>query len=221
MLPPSSLLWLGSVAVSAAFAIVAAQRDDRSGVYLFKPLTTFIILLGAAWLMRPAPLLYRGLVAGGLALSLVGDVFLMLPGDKLRQGLSAFLVAHLAYIAAFSLSNPFALPQLVWLLPFLVFVAAIVAAVWNRLGNLRIPVLIYAAVISVMAWRALMRHEAPVIPRQTAFFGLWGGCLFVVSDAVVALRRFGRGFPGSLQLELVTYWVAQSLIALSVRGIIA
>ncbi|NIW49240.1 MAG: lysoplasmalogenase, partial [Gammaproteobacteria bacterium] len=34
----------------------------------------------------------------GLALSLAGDIFLMLPDEKFIAGLVSFLLAHLAYI---------------------------------------------------------------------------------------------------------------------------
>jgi uncharacterized membrane protein YhhN len=217
----SSLLFLVSVAVSATFAIVAAHRSDRSGVYLFKPLTTFIILVGAAWIIQPAPPFYRSLVIAGLACSLVGDVFLMLPGDRLFAGLVAFLLAHLAYLVAFGYGNPVAVRQLVWLLPFVAFAGAVVVNRWSALGSLKVPVLIYAAVICTMAWRAAMRGEAAVIPRQSVLLAFLGACLFLASDAIVLLRRFGRPFPAAQSLELSTYWVAQSLIALSVRGTIA
>lgn len=206
------------MALSATFAIVAAHRNDRDGVYLFKPLTTLIILVGAAWLIQPAPPFYRALVIAGLACSLVGDVALMLPNDRFLAGLAAFLLAHIAYLVAFSYGNPVTVRQLVWLLPFIAFAAAVVAHRWAALGSLKVPVLIYAAVICTMAWRAAMRGQAMVIPRQTFLLALFGACLFLVSDAIVLLRRFGRPFPAAQSLELSTYWAAQFLIALSVRA---
>jgi uncharacterized membrane protein YhhN len=209
------------VAVSAAVAIVAVGRNDRQGVYLFKPLTTLIILIGAAWLVRPAPPLYRALIVVGLACSLGGDVLLMLPGERLGGGLAAFLAAQLAYVAAFSLANPVAGVQLPWLLPFLVFCGAVLADRWRALGRMKIPLVVYAAVISVMAWRAAMRGQAVMIPRPTFVFGAVGACLFVVSDALVVLRRFGRVLPAARTLELAAYWAAQFLIAVSVRATMA
>jgi uncharacterized membrane protein YhhN len=209
------------VAVSATFAIIAARRGDRPGVYLFKPLTTFIILLGAAWLIQPSPPFYRALVVAGLACSLAGDILLMLPADRFLAGLVAFLFAHLAYLVAFSYGTPVTARQLVWLLPFAAFAAVVLADRWSAAGKLKIPMVIYAAVICTMVWRAAMRGQAVVIPRQTFLFALFGACLFLVSDAIVLLRRFGRPFPAAQTLELATYWAAQSLIALSVRGTIA
>jgi len=48
------LLAVLSVAVSAACAMVAAYRGDRHGLYLFKPLTTVIIIVATLWLFAPA-----------------------------------------------------------------------------------------------------------------------------------------------------------------------
>jgi uncharacterized membrane protein YhhN len=218
---PSTLLLLASVAVSAAFALVAARRDDRQGYYLFKPLTTLIILFGALWLIQPAPPLYRALVVIGLGCSLGGDILLMLPRERLTAGIVAFLFAQLAYVAAFSLGNPFSPAHLVWLLPFAAVGGAVLWDRWGAFGRFRFPVVIYAAVLVAMVWRAAMRGKSPVIPRQTFLFGVTGASLFLVSDAVLVLRRFGRVVPGARSLELSLYWAAQFLIAMSVRGTIA
>ncbi|OYV66259.1 MAG: hypothetical protein B7Z72_11685, partial [Gemmatimonadetes bacterium 21-71-4] len=125
MILPSTILFVASVAVSAGFAIVAVAKDDRSGTYLFKPLTTCIVMLGAAFLLQPGAQPYRSLVVLGLAFALAGDVLLMLPRDSFAAGFAAFLLAHVAYIAAFSAGNPPAARQLAGLLPFLAAGAAV------------------------------------------------------------------------------------------------
>jgi uncharacterized membrane protein YhhN len=142
----------------------------------------------------------------------------MLPGNRMRGGIAAFLLAHLAYLGGFSLANPVARAQVVWLLPFVVFCGAILADRWGALGKLKVPLVIYTAVICTMAWRAAMRGQAIVIPRQTFLLGAAGACLFVVSDAILVLRRFGRPFAAAQSVELGAYWLAQFLIALSVRA---
>jgi len=215
---PSTLLFVAATAISAAFAIVAAARHDRQGYYLFKPLTTFIILLGAAWLVQPGGQPYRSLVVLGVALSLAGDVLLVLPANRFALGLAAFLLAHVAYIAAFSTGSPLAVSQLAWLVPFLAASVAITAYVWSGLGKLRAPVLLYVATISVMVWRAAMRGQAAAVPRASFLLALLGACLFVTSDAILVIRRFRRPFRTAHALELAAYWAAQVLIALSVRA---
>jgi uncharacterized membrane protein YhhN len=213
----STLLWLASVAVSAGCAIVAAARDDRAGYALFKPLTTLIVLIGAAWLVRPAPSLYRGVIVLGLALSLAGDILLLRPASRFLAGVTAFLLAHLAYAAAFSIGSPVAADQLVWLPPFVALGAVVLAPLWRRLGRHRLPLAIYVAAIAAMAWRAAMRGRAPTVPRASFLLALAGAVLFLISDGIVATRRFGRAFPGAQPVELATYWAAQTLLAMSVR----
>lgn len=218
MIRPSTILFLVAVATSAGLALVAAARDDRPGFLLFKPLTTLIILLGAAWLVQPGGQPYRSLIVLGLALSLAGDYLLALPTNRFLGGLAAFLLAHVAYVAAFSVGNPLSARQLAWLPPFLALGAAVTAFVWKGLGGLRVPVLVYAATISVMAWRAATRGEVIAVPHSSYLLALIGACLFFASDTALAVRRFRRPFPGAHALELAVYWLAQLLLALSVRS---
>jgi alkenylglycerophosphocholine/alkenylglycerophosphoethanolamine hydrolase len=44
-----------------------------------------------------------------------------------------------------------------------------------------------------------------------------GAALFVTSDGMLAYDKFVRQFPSARLLVLTTYWLAQWLIALSVR----
>jgi len=214
----STVLFVAATVISAGFAIMAAARDDRAGSYLFKPLTTFIVLLGAAWLVQPGAQPYRALIVCGLAFSLAGDILLVLPSPRFAFGLAAFLFAHLAYIVAFSAGNPIAPAQLPWLLPFLAVCGAATAYVWPGLGSLRAPVLLYLAALSTMAWRAATRGHAPLVTRPGYLLALGGACLFVASDVILAVRRFRHASRAAHTAELGLYWAAQLLIALSVRG---
>ena len=212
----STLLFLGAVAVSAGMAIVAAERGDRPGYGLFKPLTTFIILLGAAFLVLPPQPLYRSLIVLGLALSLAGDALLLSP-RRFALGLGAFLLAQLTYLVAFGLRNPVRPAQVVWLLPFVAAGARVAGTVWGAVGRLRLPVLRYLAVAAGMAWRAAMRLGVSSIPHASAVHAMAGAVLFVISDAILAVRRWRRPFRRDHALELAAYWMAQFLIAQSVR----
>ncbi len=213
----SEALVLATVAVSAAMAIVAAAKEDRAGTYLFKPLTTLIVLLGAAFLVQPGAQPYRGLVVLGLALSLAGDVLLMLPRDRFAAGLAAFLLAHAAYIAAFNTGSPVELRQLPWALPFLAVVAVVLAATWRGLGPRRAATTLYAVIVAAAGWRAAVRLSVPAIPHASALLALAGACLLLASDAILAVRRFRHPSRLAHVVELGLYWTAQVMIALSIR----
>jgi uncharacterized membrane protein YhhN len=209
-----------AIAASASFAIAAAWRRDRRGIFLFKPLTTILIIVATLWLFAPAMRRYQEVVLLGLALSLAGDVFLMLPGNKFLWGLASFLCAHVAYVWAFTLGVGFAPARLVWLAPFAFFGLMVVVFLWRGLHGavLRGAVVAYVAVIVVMAWRAAVRAQSPVVPYPSAVTALAGACLFLASDSILAIDRFRRPFRLAQPVVFATYWAAQLLIGLSVRA---
>ena len=216
----SVLLAILAVSASASLAMVAAYRADRRGIFLFKPLTTVLIIVAALWLFAPAMRRYQEIVLLGLALSLAGDVFLMLPGNKFLWGLASFLAAHVAYAWAFTLGVGYEPAQLPWLAPFAFFGLMVVVFLWRGLHGavLRGAVVAYVAVIIVMVWRAAVRAQSPVVPYPSAVTALAGACLFLASDSILAVDRFRLPFRLAQPVVFATYWAAQLLIGLSVRS---
>lgn len=204
-----------AVAISALLAIRAHYigPGGRRQVYLFKPLTTALIL-ALAVLTPSADPRYQFAIAVGLALSLVGDVFLMLPRDRFLPGLVSFLLALLAYLIAFTRGLRYEAAAL----PFVAYGvvgAALFALLWPRLSRrLRAPVAVYVVVITLMAGVALARWlELGGRPPLAAAVGAG---LFVVSDALLALDRFRWTFHSARAVVSGIYWAAQYLIAVSV-----
>jgi uncharacterized membrane protein YhhN len=196
---------------SAALHIRAEFRGPRSHVYAFKPLTTGC-LLAIALVGEPIDPLYRNLIVMGLAFSLSGDVFLMLPSDRFLAGLASFFVAHLCYIAAFlSTTGPHLSPAI--LIPWLVAGAGFVAALGPHFGSLRAPAVLYVLAIATMGWQATEQWYAA--RQDWTVYALVGAVLFVVSDSALALNRFRRPFRAAPLVILSTYYTAQYLIALS------
>lgn len=202
-------------AASAAGALWAERRGARRAFYLLKPLTTVLILALAAAAPAPVPGAYRALVCAGLLFSLAGDVFLMLPRDRFVAGLASFLVAHLFYIAAFAPRPPGLAAPLV-LVALVAYGIVLLRALWPRLGGLRAPVAVYAAVLLVMAWQAAARWDVDDTGR--ALLAAAGAGLFVVSDSVLAWERFRERHAYGQAVVLGTYYAAQWLIALSVQS---
>lgn len=216
-------LWLVTslaVAASAAAAIVAAYRGNRRGVFLFKPLTTVLIIAAVLWISPPGESHYPMWILLGLLCSLAGDVFLMLGAERFLYGLASFLVAQVVYARAFTLGVGFDAAQLPWLVPFACYALLVVIVLWKGLAEpaLRGAVIVYAAAIAVMAWRAAVRLQAPTVPLTGGALALAGACCFLASDAVLAVNRFRKPFRLGEPLTLATYWAAQLLIALSVQG---
>ena len=161
----------------AAVSLAAHLRGEYGGpkwqVYLFKPLTTVLLFLAA---VVPPPLAdgrYTAGIAGGLLASIAGDIFLMLPGDQFLAGLLCFLVAHLAYLLAFTAGVPPG--QSPWLLlPLGAAAVGLLVLLWPGLGRMKGPVVVYSAVILVMVWQAgaralaLLRGRAYVLAADVA-----------------------------------------------------
>ena len=213
-LPPAWLL-VSAAGVSTLLHLRAEYRGPRWQVYLFKPLTITILLLLALLPPPAASPAYRIAIASGLACSLVGDVFLMLPHDRFLPGLMSFFVAHLAYTFGFAMGVP-AGAGIGVLLLLAVVGLPLVAVLWPSLGRLKVPVLLYIAVILGMAWRAWARNL--VFPTTGTALAAVGATLFLLSDAILAVKRFRRPFQSAQALIMLSYEAAQCLIALSVSG---
>jgi uncharacterized membrane protein YhhN len=202
-----------SIAVSALLAICAAYGQRRRWYFLFKPLTTLLILFTAlmaalTWALTEWNA-YASWVMAGLAFSLAGDVFLMLSDKRFVWGLVSFLVAHVCYIAAFT--GRVRPGEPLWLsLPFLA--AAVIIAV-QRARRLRWPVTVYTVVLMVMVWRACAVW-AVADNRQGLLAGV-GAILFAISDTILAVNHFVVRFRPAQAIILSTYYAAQTLIAWS------
>lgn len=205
---------MAAVLLSAALAIAAAlQAELRWLHYVCKPLTTLLIF-AIAW-RAPAPqALYRRAVLVGLLLSTLGDIWLMLPQDRFVFGLGSFLLAHLAYLYAFT--RPAPLQPWRWPVVFYLVVASCMLALLrpHLPPPLQLPVVVYVVALAAMAAQAAVIGLKP--EHAGARFALAGGFCFVVSDALLAIDRFHTALPYAPVAVLTTYWLAQFLIARSV-----
>lgn len=187
-----SRLFAGIAAVDALLA--AAGRDKERRVT--KPLLMPTLLAGKD---RPTQ---RALALGG-----VGDVALLGSGPAaFTAGLGAFLVGHGAWISALRAHRQgAATPARV--VPYLVGWAGLNAYLWPRTGRDRIPVLVYSTALLGTALAALDTGKAKV----TA-----GGVLFMLSDALLALEKFGDlHLPVHEGIVMATYTSGQALLATS------
>ncbi|HWS53492.1 MAG TPA: lysoplasmalogenase [Pyrinomonadaceae bacterium] len=200
------------VLACALLNISAEQRGARRQVYVYKPLTTLLIILVALQSKFQTPGIYKTLIVAGLLFSLAGDVFLMLPRDRFVEGLGSFLAAHVFYVAAFAWGGGLAWSA--WAGAALAaYGALMLGLLWPRLGKLKGAVSAYVAVILLMAWAASSRYLGGGPAGSGPAAG--GALLFVASDTLLAWNRFKGGFRAAQALVLGTYFAAQWLIALS------
>jgi len=202
------------IAISGVLATVTEYSWPRILHYIFKPLTTMAIFFLAFYIGRDNHSWYKTAILIGLLFSLAGDVFLMLPKDRFIPGLVSFLMAHLFYISAFTVGRGFAVTG--WLLlVLLIYGTGIFSYLVRGLGSFTTPVFVYLIVILTMVWQA---GENWLATQQTPFLLAFAGAiLFAISDSTLAINRFRKKFPSARALVLITYFLAQWLIALSVR----
>lgn len=200
-----------TAAVAAVLAIVSAPwaLGQPWLNFVFKPLATLAVIAYAHGRGHDAPAMRRWVLAG-LVLSLAGDVALLWPARGFVPGLVAFLLAHVAYLVAFTRTARLAAR----VAPFVVYAVVaggILALLWPHVPPaLRAPVLAYVVALATMAAQAavLWRVGAP----RAGVLAL-GGALFVASDALLATNRFASAVPMSSLWILATYWSAQWCIA--------
>lgn len=198
-----------ATALSAALTIALP-----SFAFVFKPLTTLLVIAYAWPRGADAPAVQRW-VRIGLVLSLAGDVALLWPVQGFLPGLVAFLLAHLAYIVAFTRDTRLA-ARPAGFIAYAVIAGAILAVLWPGVPQpLRVPVVAYVLCLASMAAQAFARwmahHDRADASRLR--LGALGGALFMSSDALLATDRFHGGLALASLLVLSTYWLAQWCIA--------
>jgi uncharacterized membrane protein YhhN len=157
----------------------------------------------------------------GLALGAVGDVALLGIGRRaFLTGLGAFLAGHVAYLIGIAqlLAPRQWLAGAGWLgIAFIVAGGAIAAALWRRLGSLRVPVAGYIAAITAMTIGALAVYRTGALPAPAHLYLAAGAALFWCSDIAVARDRFvGRSLANKLW-GLPAYYAGQLAIATAIN----
>ena len=202
---------LGIGVIGAGLFFVALLLDIRNLQLLTKAVPVIAL---AAWL-RP----WRGresrLIATGLLLSAIGDLCLQLSPSLFVAGLTAFLLAHVAYIAAFlGRTRQLAAP---YVLPVALFGGATYLWLSPSLGAMMWPVLAYIIVICTMLWRAWAQVGDGSVSRATAWTAALGASSFAISDTLVAYNRFIEPVLGLQILLMLLYWAGQWGIAASTQ----
>jgi uncharacterized membrane protein YhhN len=156
------------------------------------------------------------LIFSALIFSWAGDVALEFTGNNgsfFILGLLFFLFAHIMYLVVFVTTpgnNSILSNRKYLLIPVLLFGTALVVFLFNDLGEMKIPVILYAAVILLMLTGAMNRIEK--VNRKSYLLVLAGAILFVISDSSIAINKFTIPFKGSPIVIMTTYIIAQYLI---------
>ena len=196
--------------ISASIHMFGEYQGPDYLIFIFKPLTMVFIILIAVLAKDPPSGRYKIAIIAGLIFSMIGDVLLSLPMDLFVIGVFSFLIAQLIYTYAFRVGRSFRLRFLA-LLPFAVYGILIFVILLPGLNAMTLPVAAYVIVIMVMAWQAWDQWDDK--RTQWALLAFIGAVLFVVSDSLLAINKFGEPFLAARALTLTTYFSAQWLIS--------
>ena len=207
----------------AILNIIAVIIGSEILNYITKPL---LMVLLAWYFYKTAPKNnFTRLILFGVIFSIGGDTALMFQGSPnyFILGLVSFLIAHIYYIIGmfrfpnFKLGLLFKKP---WLgIPLCVYGFSLVYMLWAGLGEMKIPVIVYSTVIMLMGLSAVNMFGRT--SQAAAKLLLFGALLFILSDSVIAINKFGiEGFsiPFPKLVIMTTYILGQYLI---VKGAIS
>ncbi|MET3029089.1 lysoplasmalogenase [Flavobacterium sp. UW10123] len=202
------------LAFSMVYLIILLTGHERFDLFL-KPILIPIIGFGA-YFYRKFPT--QNILLAALALSWLGDVTLLftdLGEIYFILGLIFFLSAHVVYCILFNKqkrirkkqNKPFFITGSVLIAFYLI---GMISFLMPYLGELEIPVSIYASVISIMllfAFNGFLVWEKP--GNQLVFLG---AIFFIISDSILAMNKFYAPIPKSSFFIMLTYLLAQYLI---------
>ncbi len=216
----NSITWLGIFVLLAILELAGEISGNHTLILFAKPLLMPVLTM---WLVRKTPgvrRFFRQTIIAGLLFAMLGDIFMMFThGDYgdffFLLGLGAFLATHVCYLGGFlsevNLRNGYLRRRPLILIPFLIFLAGFLNWLWPDIPEgMQLPVAVYAIVISTMAL-SVVNLQSQV--KDLVFTSLLcGALLFMLSDCMIAVYKFGHPFPGARIAIMASYILGQWLI---------
>lgn len=206
------------IVFSILYLIVLFTGHENLDLYL-KP--ALIPLLGFGVYFHPK-FLSRRILLNALIFSWIGDVILIFADIAeiyFILGLVSFLIAHITYCVLFNkqIIGEMQINKVLFGLGSLViafYLTAIILVLMPNLGELKIPIIVYAAVISTMLLFAFNGYL--IWKKPGALYIFLGAITFVISDSILAFDKFHAPIEKSSFFIMLTYLVAQYLIVVGI-----
>jgi uncharacterized membrane protein YhhN len=210
----NTLLLKSYIALSVIYLLIILLGHESIAWYI-KPFLIPFLLLGV-YFHSDFP--SKKFLLTALTFSWFGDIILLFADrDEMYFiiGLIAFLLSHITYILLF---NKQIKPKntknkaVFWMgvTAIIMYLIVMIAMLLPSLGDLTIPVFVYALVISTMllfAFKGFLIWKTPA-----NWYILTGAVIFVSSDSILAFNKFYKPLVLSSFLIMLTYLVAQYLI---------
>ena len=208
------------LAIVLLIGLITAEKTEKATrILAFK--TPLSLLFIFAWTLQPAQHSgFAGLILVALVFCLGGDVLLALgTPTTFLLGLVSFLLGHIMYAVAFFVVGDVGPSMAVGTL--LLAISAVFTWRWLEpgLGDMKIPVLAYIVVISIMVCAACGIAGDATLPATARAAIFSGAVLFYLSDLFVARQRFVVNAHVNRVIGLPLYYSAQFLLAFSAAWI--
>ncbi|HVM89518.1 MAG TPA: lysoplasmalogenase [Puia sp.] len=214
--------WFLLLIIDAIIDLLFVLVQHEEWRYTTKPLL-LLLLTGYAFSKIKIKDKLFFLLSAGLFFSLSGDIFLMFERKAsywFIPGLIGFLIAHIFYIILFIQVRQENQSQKKFNIPVVLLTGAYTTFLYlllkPTLGNLEIPVLIYAVVLSCMFISGF--HAFDFSKQQAGRLCITGAALFVTSDSLLAINKFYDPFNTAGFVVMLTYDLAQLLIVLGISS---
>lgn len=210
----STLLLVAATALCVIALLVAERKASQRGVWFAKPLASlgFVAVACASGATGSA---YGMTVLAALIACALGDVLLITKGagPSFLAGMAAFALGHAGFAAAFGQLGIDRTATAVALFFMAVVTVATLRWLAPRLpADMRVPIQVYIAIISVMVALAAGASAESGSPWM-----LVGAAAFAASDLSVARERFVQPAFANVLWGLPLYYAAQVVLALTVH----
>ncbi|HEX2683727.1 MAG TPA: lysoplasmalogenase [Ferruginibacter sp.] len=217
MKQPVQKIWAAAFWIFAILDITGIATGTEILHFVAKPLLMPCLLLLLWYTRSVVP--GKGLLLIGLFFSWMGDVFLLFEDRQpafFMLGLASFLTTHIFYIVYF-LKIRSTNTSLLKKQPVLIglvggYGITLVWQLYPHLGELKLPVMVYAAVICTMLLCSL--HVFYKVNKSAALAYVLGAASFVLSDSLLAVNKFYQPFAYAGILIMLTYCAAQFFIVI-------
>ena len=206
------------IAFSAVYLLILFLGHKNLNFFL-KPILIPILIFGV-YFYQNFPT--KNILLTALVFSWIGDVILLFSDISeiyFILGLVSFLISHIVYCILFNRQTKRNLKKnsiAIGIGSILIacYLIGMLSVLLPSLGDLKIPVIVYASVISIMllfAYNGLLSWNEP--GNKLVFSG---AVVFVISDSILAINKFYNPIEKSSFFIMLTYLVAQYLIVIGI-----
>ena len=214
-----SVIFLIIFLINSFVQLWAVEKENQKWIYITKPL--LMPLLALYYTVASIEMNeFNWLIVAALLAGCAGDVFLMLKGNDnyFLLGMVSFLLGHIFYIISFIFSMGTNI-LLILIAGPLLFIPVLVILYFtfpkfkDKMGDYKIPVYVYMAVILIMHVFAILRGTHYPLLCSCFYSTYIGSILFILSDSLIAVDKFGeKEIPRIRGRIMETYIFAQLFI---------